>query len=336
MHLETGAVANALRRMEDRGLVKVAPASQRALRYEHRFDATYGVTARQRAVLCALLLRGPQTLAELHTRSERLAEFSGDRRRARHARSADPARARRLSCAYRTGRASARIATCICSPGPIDIAAPAFASPAARRAGAREATSKSGSIGSKAKSPHSRTRSTRCARASKAAAPVRSGRAPPGCVRPARVDSAGVARSLPEDQPQAATEIGTLDGAAYRIDVPAALESRSRRVLPRLRGHAGDVRARRAHLADVRRHARARFRGDPVRVLGDRLGGRGRRRRHRATAQAFRRQTRPAEGDVRQRHVDGRNADRDGDRNRNPTSTTARCRCAARSSRATA
>jgi len=75
MHLEPGAVAHALRRMEERALVKVAPASQRAIRYEHRFDTTYGVTARQRAVLCALLLRGPQTLAELHTRTERLAEF---------------------------------------------------------------------------------------------------------------------------------------------------------------------------------------------------------------------------------------------------------------------
>ena len=77
MHLETGAVANLLRRMEERGLVKVAPASQRAIRYEHRFDAIYGVTARQRAVLCSLLLRGAQTLAELHTRSERLTEFPG-------------------------------------------------------------------------------------------------------------------------------------------------------------------------------------------------------------------------------------------------------------------
>ena len=75
MHLDPGAVANTLRRMEDRGLVKVAPASQRALRYEHRFDAAYGVTARQRAVLCALLLRGAQTLAELHTRTERLTDF---------------------------------------------------------------------------------------------------------------------------------------------------------------------------------------------------------------------------------------------------------------------
>jgi uncharacterized protein YceH (UPF0502 family) len=77
MNLETGAVAHALRVMEGKGLVKVATASQRALRYEHRFDAIYGVTARQRAVLCVMLLRGPQTLAELLTRTDRLAEFPG-------------------------------------------------------------------------------------------------------------------------------------------------------------------------------------------------------------------------------------------------------------------
>lgn len=75
MNLEPGAVGHALNELERRALVKIAPASQRALRYEHRFDVVYGSTARQRAVLCALLLRGPQTLSELHTRTERLAEF---------------------------------------------------------------------------------------------------------------------------------------------------------------------------------------------------------------------------------------------------------------------
>lgn len=77
MHLETGAIAHALRGMEGRGLVKVAPASQRVLRYEHRFDAVYAITARQRAILCVMLLRGPQTLGELLTRTDRLAEFPG-------------------------------------------------------------------------------------------------------------------------------------------------------------------------------------------------------------------------------------------------------------------
>ncbi len=75
MQLETGEVAHALRRMEERALVKVAPSSQRAIRYEHRFDAIYGVTARQRAALCVLLLRGAQTLGEIFTRTERLADF---------------------------------------------------------------------------------------------------------------------------------------------------------------------------------------------------------------------------------------------------------------------
>ena len=75
MHLEPGAVAHALRGLEDQRLVKVAPSSQRALRYEHRFESRWNVTARQRAVLCVMLLRGPQTPAELLARAERLAEF---------------------------------------------------------------------------------------------------------------------------------------------------------------------------------------------------------------------------------------------------------------------
>ncbi|HEY0180609.1 MAG TPA: YceH family protein [Dokdonella sp.] len=75
MNLEPGAIGHALRELEGRGLVRVAPASQRVLRYEHRFDAVYGVTARQRAVLGVLLLRGAQTLNELSTRTDRLAEF---------------------------------------------------------------------------------------------------------------------------------------------------------------------------------------------------------------------------------------------------------------------
>jgi hypothetical protein len=74
LELEPGAVGHAVRQLEDRGLVKVVHGA-RALRYEHRFDQAYTVTARQRAVLCLLLLRGPQTLAELLARSERLATF---------------------------------------------------------------------------------------------------------------------------------------------------------------------------------------------------------------------------------------------------------------------
>jgi hypothetical protein len=76
MELEPGAVGHALRRLEDKRLVGVVHGA-RALRYEHRADGVYVITQPQRALLCLLLLRGPQTLAELYTRSERLASFAG-------------------------------------------------------------------------------------------------------------------------------------------------------------------------------------------------------------------------------------------------------------------
>ena len=75
LELEPGAVGHALRELEDRRLV-LANHGSRAQRYEHRFAAVYSLTAKQQALLALLLLRGPQTLAELHARSERLAPFS--------------------------------------------------------------------------------------------------------------------------------------------------------------------------------------------------------------------------------------------------------------------
>jgi len=75
LELEPGAVGHALRELEDRRLV-LANHGSRAQRYEHRFAAVYSLTAKQQALLALLLLRGPQTIAELHARSERLAPFS--------------------------------------------------------------------------------------------------------------------------------------------------------------------------------------------------------------------------------------------------------------------
>ena len=71
MELEPGVVGHALREMTGKGLVRIVDGS-RAQRFEHKFATTYSVTARQQAVLAVMLLRGPQTLAELHTRGERL------------------------------------------------------------------------------------------------------------------------------------------------------------------------------------------------------------------------------------------------------------------------
>lgn len=75
MELELGAVGHALRTLEDKKLVRVQH-SPRALRYEHRFEEVYTLTPPQRAVLCLLLLRGPQTAGELMARADRLVRFA--------------------------------------------------------------------------------------------------------------------------------------------------------------------------------------------------------------------------------------------------------------------
>jgi uncharacterized protein YceH (UPF0502 family) len=71
LELEPGEVGHALREMEGKGLLRSVHGA-RAQRYEHRFATSWSVTARQQALLAVMLLRGPQTLAELHSRSERL------------------------------------------------------------------------------------------------------------------------------------------------------------------------------------------------------------------------------------------------------------------------
>ena len=75
MELSTGDVGHALRQLEPRGLVRSVHGA-RAQRYEHRFDKAFGVTVQQQALLAILLLRGAQTLAELQTRTDRLAKFA--------------------------------------------------------------------------------------------------------------------------------------------------------------------------------------------------------------------------------------------------------------------
>lgn len=76
MDLELGAVGHALRTLEDKRLVRVVHGS-RALRYDHRTDDTYRISPEQRVLLALLMLRGPQTAAELLSRAERLHRFAG-------------------------------------------------------------------------------------------------------------------------------------------------------------------------------------------------------------------------------------------------------------------
>ena len=75
LELEPGQVGHALRQLEERGLVRSVHGA-RAQRYEHRFNQAYSLTLKQQALISVMLLRGPQTLAELLTRCERLQTFA--------------------------------------------------------------------------------------------------------------------------------------------------------------------------------------------------------------------------------------------------------------------
>lgn len=74
MNLSPGQVGQSLRRLEGLGLVRLVMGS-RADRWEHRLDKTLQLTPPQSILIALLLLRGPQTVGELLTRSGRLHDF---------------------------------------------------------------------------------------------------------------------------------------------------------------------------------------------------------------------------------------------------------------------
>lgn len=76
MEISLGDIGHALRRMEERGLVRSAH-SARSLRYEHKVAQVYGLTPPQQAIIGMLLLRGPQTPNEIRQRTSRMTTFAG-------------------------------------------------------------------------------------------------------------------------------------------------------------------------------------------------------------------------------------------------------------------
>ena len=76
MNLEEGAVRDALNGLHDKGLAGPAGgADSRVTKYEHRLQETFNFSRGETAVLCVLLLRGPQTPGELRGRTERMHRF---------------------------------------------------------------------------------------------------------------------------------------------------------------------------------------------------------------------------------------------------------------------
>lgn len=75
MNLKEGDVGHIARGLVEFGWI-VIQNSERAQRIEHKVHKKLNLTAKQQALLCVLLLRGPQTVSELKLRTERLAEFA--------------------------------------------------------------------------------------------------------------------------------------------------------------------------------------------------------------------------------------------------------------------
>jgi uncharacterized protein YceH (UPF0502 family) len=76
MALDEDTVRSAIRSLNDLGLTRFASsADSRVGKYEHRLNETFNFHRHELAILCVLLLRGPQTPGELRTRTERMYAF---------------------------------------------------------------------------------------------------------------------------------------------------------------------------------------------------------------------------------------------------------------------
>ena len=69
-----GEVGHTVRELQSLGLVKEAWGA-RVAKYEHQAGKMLGLQSKGLAVMCVLMLRGPQTLGEIKTHAHRLFEF---------------------------------------------------------------------------------------------------------------------------------------------------------------------------------------------------------------------------------------------------------------------
>ena len=77
MELNEPTVAQVLFELRHKGLAnQIDTVGYRASKFEHRLDQKFQFSDQEMAVICLLLLRGPQTPGELRTRSARSYEFA--------------------------------------------------------------------------------------------------------------------------------------------------------------------------------------------------------------------------------------------------------------------
>jgi uncharacterized protein YceH (UPF0502 family) len=76
MNLDEDTVQQALTTLQEKGLAgPTSSADSRVTKYEHRLQEAFNFTRGETAMLCVLLLRGPQTPGELRGRTERMHRF---------------------------------------------------------------------------------------------------------------------------------------------------------------------------------------------------------------------------------------------------------------------
>jgi len=76
VNFEEDTVEQALQTLRDKGLLlSVSGAGSRVMKYGHRISEKLNLGRRELAILCELMLRGPQTLGELRNRAERMHKF---------------------------------------------------------------------------------------------------------------------------------------------------------------------------------------------------------------------------------------------------------------------
>lgn len=72
---QQGEIVRCLRELEEKRFVRYEMGA-RSEKYEQRFTNAHSLSRKQHALLCVMMLRGPQTAGELQTRTQRLYEFS--------------------------------------------------------------------------------------------------------------------------------------------------------------------------------------------------------------------------------------------------------------------
>jgi len=116
MMLDEAAVREALDGLHNTNLAGPASgADSRVTKYEHRLQEMFNFTRGETAILCVLLLRGPQTPGELRARTERMHHFE-DLPKCSHPCSVSCREILRWQEFFHDNPAPKNLATCTCSP----------------------------------------------------------------------------------------------------------------------------------------------------------------------------------------------------------------------------